>query len=254
MMKTSLVRRHVRPAFTLIELLVVIAIIAILIALLVPAVQKVREAAARTQCINNMKQLALACHAYHDTNKQLPPSKLVGRGIGGFDENNMGPNWAVLALPYYDQNPLYMQYQNSINNYKAFAVQNGTGGANDQGWRGMRGIKLSVHMCPSESNSESLGGNVGGGWARGNYAANEGPGDPGGGAGGQGGSGNGAGGNNYNGWGLSGGVLTANYGFPLVKIKDGSSNVVMLAHIRAGVNTGDMRGCWALGEPGASTI
>src|SRR6187399_514527 len=97
-----------RAAFTLIELLVVIAIIAILIALLVPAVQKVREAAARTQCLNNLKQLAIACQSYHDTIKSFPPAVIMPPGVddtqGG---QNFGPNWVVLILPYIEQGALY---------------------------------------------------------------------------------------------------------------------------------------------------
>src|ERR1051325_10159976 len=106
-----------RSGFTLIELLVVIAIIAILIALLVPAVQKVREAAARTQCVNNMKQIGLALHSYHDTIKRLPPASQVPwyTAANGDQDAYMqlqapfGPNWAVLILPYIDQGPLYQQ-------------------------------------------------------------------------------------------------------------------------------------------------
>ncbi len=88
--------------FTLIELLVVIAIIAILIALLLPAVQQARESARRTQCRNNLKQLGLALHNYHDTFKMFPPAYF---GLYG----GAGQNWAWGAsiLPYLDQAPLY---------------------------------------------------------------------------------------------------------------------------------------------------
>lgn len=93
-----------RRGFTLIELLVVIAIIAVLIALLLPAVQQAREAARRTQCRNNLKQVGLALHNYHDTFSVFPPAWV--EGDGGFDANNVAP-WSVFVLPYIDQANLY---------------------------------------------------------------------------------------------------------------------------------------------------
>jgi prepilin-type N-terminal cleavage/methylation domain-containing protein len=93
-----------RRGFSLVELLVVIAVITILIGLLLPAVQSVREAAARTQCANNLHQIALAMQLYHDEHKHLPPSR---------SQESESPTWAWLILPELEQQNLYKQWQSN---------------------------------------------------------------------------------------------------------------------------------------------
>jgi prepilin-type N-terminal cleavage/methylation domain-containing protein/prepilin-type processing-associated H-X9-DG protein len=94
-----------RPGFTLIELLVVLAIIAVLLGLLLPAVQKVRAAAARIQCANNLKQIALAAHSYHDVASQFPTGAHLPVYVGGVPTG--GTNLWVELLPYFEQGNLY---------------------------------------------------------------------------------------------------------------------------------------------------
>lgn len=121
-------RRSVR-GFTLIELLVVIAIIAILIALLLPAVQQAREAARRTQCRNNLKQIGLALHNYHDVYNMFP-----GGVYSAVDDDNGcdddGYGWATMLLPYIDQAPLYNQLPLTATAAAGFTEQDDPRGAN----------------------------------------------------------------------------------------------------------------------------
>src|SRR5262245_49216124 len=100
-------RKRPRGGFTLIELLVVIAIIAILIGLLLPAVQKVREAAARTENSNKLKQLALASHNYHDQKRRMPPYYASAQAYYGTITNAETGSWPFALLPYVEQDNVY---------------------------------------------------------------------------------------------------------------------------------------------------
>ena len=150
--------KHKR-GFTLIELLVVIAIIAVLIALLLPAVQQAREAARRSQCKNNMKQLGLALHNYHDTFGTLPPG-----AIQVFETNAQNEaTWVSMILPYIDQANLY----NRANFSSCFGCVAGIGNPSYE----IVSPAIPGMSCPSDPNSGQLASSL---YRRGSYAANSG--------------------------------------------------------------------------------
>tara|TARA_R110002095_G_scaffold122994_2_gene106887 strand:- start:1570 stop:2556 length:987 start_codon:yes stop_codon:yes gene_type:complete len=135
-----------RSAFTLIELLVVIAIIAILVALLLPAVQQAREAARRSTCKNNLKQIGLAIHNYHDAYGQFPPLCITTEpgspnGCVGYGAPNI--SGLTLLLPYIDQAPLYNEYNFDIG-------QSDPGGSINSGPMSQN---IPVFTCPSDPNT-----------------------------------------------------------------------------------------------------
>jgi prepilin-type N-terminal cleavage/methylation domain-containing protein/prepilin-type processing-associated H-X9-DG protein len=206
-----------RQGFTLIELLVVIAIIAILIALLVPAVQKVREAAARAQCQNNLHQLAIACHSFHDANKSLPASMGSSGCCWG--------TWSITLMPYIEQANLFNLYQNWGGDDTTGARYSGAPNTTN-----VTNRRIAAYTCPADNPNAPFGG-----LTNHNYAANNGNTDlsqnP-----------------NLNGvvwmgapFKLASKQYQTTSGVTLVSISDGTSNTLMFAEVIQGQGD-DLRG------------
>jgi prepilin-type processing-associated H-X9-DG protein/prepilin-type N-terminal cleavage/methylation domain-containing protein len=260
-----------RTGFSLVELLVCLGIIAVLLGVLIPAVQKVRQAADRTQCANNLHQIGQAAHSYGLVRGKLPPAITMAYAedatvptitdASGIPPHNMttdsaarvnsdpnypfGPNWAVYLLPYLDQEVLYRQARvaDYLTGYAAGDP------AQRDAWRAaVKDKVIATFLCPADQGQQApFSGypQAPGPWARGNYAANAGPGwwqmskD----------------GRTYmESYGRTGPVLGINFGAVPGSIPDGASTTVMFSEVRVGVSALDPRGSWAMGYPGSSVL
>jgi prepilin-type N-terminal cleavage/methylation domain-containing protein len=237
-----------RRGFTLVELLVVIAIIGILVALLLPAVQAAREAARRSQCQNNMKNLALACQNYADSRKELPPGILfpsnVSTGVNRFQSIRGGgsqqfANWAILIMPYIEEQNLFDQHT-QIQKASATAVS-----LSSNAYGPIRSAEIKVYLCPSDRGNETKcsrgkASPTGLDWGRGNYAMNMGGElpeqiDPSSAAGKIAARAPGA-----------AGATGVDHGLKFSQITDGTSKTICFGEIRVGLTPSDRRGTWAM--------
>ncbi|TWT32602.1 DUF1559 domain-containing protein [Blastopirellula retiformator] len=212
-----------RAGFTLVELLVVIAIIGVLIALLLPAVQQAREAARRMTCTNQQKQIGLAMHNYHDTFGSFPPAAVWLGGTGNAPESgrdgNWGATWALMILPFLEQNNLHAQY-----NFGNVARDTTNNLVTRQ--------KPDAYLCPSHPTVTARLTQDYDGFAKTNYAVSLGAGrllnrsD----------FTNGARKGAFN--------VVGQYGAQFRDMTDGTSNSIMLSEIMNNTATSDDRGAW----------
>jgi prepilin-type N-terminal cleavage/methylation domain-containing protein len=260
-----------KRGFTLLELLVVISMIGILVSLLLPAVQAAREGARSTQCLNNLRQLGVALHNYHDAQSIFPPTVIWNGGpgeplgggvlpVGTIDRVAIGysptdgpdrilANWVIALLPQLEEGGLYRQFKSGLPIDDAANIQ-------------VCGTTLPFMLCPSDSYNSTpyerallAGTQSGHTYARGNYAMNFGPGNPC--FIGQPGC---TGGfyvdsldllnKNMHVW--DGGLSGLNVCFRMREFLNGTSRFVALDEIRAGIDPLDPRGVWALGMAGSS--
>jgi len=234
-----------RVGFTLVELLVVIAIIGVLVALLLPAVQAAREAARRTQCANNLRNLALGLLNYHDQRGNFPAPVSVRPDSNDFilQDNRLFSNWAIEILPHLEQQNLFNRFNFSGNNRLTSAVN----------WE-PRNTTLQVMLCPSDSGADEpfSKSEATGDWARGNYGMN-----------------------GFQFWPDSRfvkqaqgrdnsspdmtpfldyviGMGAVNVTRSIAQITDGTTHTIMLGEMRIGLSPRDRRGVWAMGMCGSN--
>ena len=225
-------RRAPRAAFTLVELLVVIAIIGVLVALLLPAIQAAREAARRSSCGNNLKQLGLALQNYHDARKSFPYACIST--YSGASGTPLGPTWVVAILPFIEGGNVMTLY-----NKNAYWMDQAANVS-------FRSSNLPFMICPSDAfaSSPCTGSGIGssnGPWARGCYGCNGSVyfdswcffGNP---------------SNVANAWNTATGrgVMAPNSSTTMSKISDGTSKTVAIAELRADPDSNGARGIWAL--------
>jgi type II secretory pathway pseudopilin PulG len=212
--------------------LVVIAIIGILVAMLLPAVQSAREAARRTQCQNNLKNVGLAVLNYESAYKILPAGVQFDQGQQPQVSDMFRPNWIIAVLPFLEEQGTYDTFD--FSQPISHAVN-----------RVARGAQIPVLLCPTDSGAETpFSGTTpgeGGNWARGNYAAN---------------------GVNAQidlataAWddATKRGVMSVNKAVELRQVIDGTTKTILVAEIRIGLTDKDRRGTWAMGTAGASAM
>lgn len=231
-----------KRGFTLIELLVVIAIIAVLIALLLPAVQQAREAARRSQCKNNLKQLGLALHNYHDNFNRFPSTIFSTAAWSGEEKGT----YLVQILPYVDQAPLY----NKIN----FRAPNIDGQTDPTTGTLFRSMIIPVYVCPTDTSPNPWGDR-----AKTNYAASMGnqamPSASGctpyqGNDFGTGPAGHG---NTPDPNQISGPFSRVNYGAKIAELTDGTSNIIMMGEIRPNCGDHTVNGWYHFNAPWVAT-
>jgi prepilin-type processing-associated H-X9-DG protein len=253
----------------MVEALLVAGIGSVLGGLLLTGIQHVRSSAARTQCASNLHQVSMGAWSYFQVHNHFPPAcfmpyaqqgqkpsitdasgippiEVVNDSAARMDSDPnqpFGPNWAVYVLPYVGEEGLYQAA--NVQNYLA-GYKSGNAALRD-GWRAaVQNARVPLYMCPADVGRETPFqgyASAPGPWARGNYAANAGP-----------------------GWwqmsfkgtsyqeayGMTGPVMGINFGAGMDGIPDGFANTILFNEVRIGINAEDPRGVWAMGYPGAS--